>query len=244
MTAPKKDRTPSAKPSTRGNPLLASKWDTPFELPPFADIAPEHFSPAFEVALAKHREEIDRIGTSEAKPTFANTIVAMEKSGRMLDRVASVFFNLASADTNAELQAIQRDLAPKLAAHQSSILLNSKLFARIDDLYRRRDGLKLDDEQRRILELQHLWFVRAGAKLGVRAKKRVAEINGRLATLSTQFMQNVLADEQSWRLVLDNDADLAGLSQRFAPPQPAPAPKQASMANMSSRYRARASIHF
>ena len=119
MTAPKKDRTPSAKPSARGNPLLASKWDTPFELPPFADIAPEHFSPAFEVALAKHREEIDRIGTSEAKPTFANTIVAMEKSGRMLDRVASVFFNLASADTNAELQAIQRDLAPKLAAHQS-----------------------------------------------------------------------------------------------------------------------------
>lgn len=211
MTAQTNDRTP-AKASARNNPLLAREWETPFGLPPFDEIEPAHFPPAFETALAKHRDEIEKIASAETKPTFANTIVALEKSGRLLDRVASVFFNLTSAHTNADLQAIQRDMAPKLSAHQSAIMLDARLFARVDELFRRRDDLKLDDESRRMLEMQHLWFVRAGAKLGQRAKKRVAEINGRLATLSTQFMQNVLADEQSWRLVLEGEADLAGLS--------------------------------
>ena len=144
-------------------------------------------------------------------PTFANTIAALEKSGRLLERVAAVFFNLAASDTNEALQAIEREMSPLLAAHQSAIMLNGKLFARIDDLYRRRDRLRLTDEQRRVLELQHTWFLRAGAKLGRKAKTRVAEINERLATLATQFSQNVLKDEQSWRLVLEGERDLAGL---------------------------------
>jgi len=122
-----------------------------------------------------------------------------------------VFFNLAGADTNEELQGIEREIAPLLAAHESAIMLNAKLFARVEDLYRRRERLRLSDEQTRVLALHHLWFVRAGAKLGRKAKTRVAEINGRLATLATQFAQNVLKDEQSWHLVLEGERDLAGL---------------------------------
>ncbi len=118
---------------------------------------------------------------------------------------------MTAADTNDELQAIEREMSPVLAAHQSAIMLNPKLFARIDDLYRRRDRLRLSDEQRRLLELQHTWFVRAGAKLGRKAKARVAEINERLASLATTFSQNVLKDEQSWHMVLEGERDLAGL---------------------------------
>ncbi len=220
MTAPRNaassTETRAAKPagpdaSSRGNPLLAKTWDTPFGMPPFAAIRPEHFAPAFAEAMQRHREEVAAIAANTAKPTFANTIGALEKAGRLLDRVASIFFNLTSADTNDELQAVQRDMAPRLAAHHSAIMLDAGLFARVDDLHARRDRLQLDDEQRRMLELQHLWLVRAGAQLSQKAKKRVAAINQQLATLSTRFMQNVLKDEQSWRLVLDTEKDLAGL---------------------------------
>ncbi len=193
------------------NPLLLFRWPQPFGLPPFERIETRHFRPAFERAFARHRAEIARITGRPAAPTFANTIVALEKSGRPLRRVAAVFFNLTGANTNDELQAIERDIAPKLAAHQSAILLDGELYRRVADLFARRDRLKLTDEQRRVLELHHLWFERAGAKLGVRGKKRVASIQGRLALLATQFSQNVLKDEQSWRLVLDGERDLAGL---------------------------------
>jgi peptidyl-dipeptidase Dcp len=192
------------------NPLT-SRWSTPFGLPPFARIEPTHFRPAFAAALKEHKGDIAHIARDPARPTFANTIAALEKSGRLLERVAGVFFNLAGSDTNDELQAIERELSPLLAAHQSAIMLNGKLFARIDDLYRRRDRLRLSDEQARVLELQHTWFVHAGAKLGRKAKARVAEINERLASLATRFSQNVLKDEQSWHLVLEGEPDLAGL---------------------------------
>ena len=192
------------------NPLLA-RWSTPFGLPPFARIAPEHFRPAFAAALKAHKAEIAQIARQTARPSFANTIAALEKSGRLYDKVGGVFYNLAAADTNDELQAIEREMAPLLAAHQSAIMLNGRLFARIDDLYRRRERLRLNDEQARVLELQHTWFVRAGAKLGRKAKTRVAEINERLASLATSFSQNVLKDEQSWHLVLEGERDLAGL---------------------------------
>ena len=192
------------------NPLLG-KWSTPFALPPFEAIEPAHFAPAFATALKEHNAEIAKIAGQSARPTFANTITALERSGRALNRVSAVFFNLAGAHTNEALQAVEREMAPKLAAHETAVMLNPKIFRRVEDLYKRRDRLRLTDEQRRLLELHHTWLVRAGAKLGRKAKARVAAINERLAALATQFAQNVLKDEQSWRLVLDGEHDLAGL---------------------------------
>src|SRR3712207_4148603 len=128
------------------NPLLG-EWATPFELPPFAEVTPEHFRPAFDRALAEHRAEIAAIADDPASPTFANTIDAFEKAGRGLDRVASVFFNLTGAHTSDALQAIEREIAPVLARHRSAIFLNTALFRRIDDLFARRDSLSLNLER-------------------------------------------------------------------------------------------------
>ncbi|WP_072396179.1 M3 family metallopeptidase [Hyphomicrobium sp. CS1GBMeth3] len=200
----------TAATKTRQNPLLAP-WRTPFKVPPFHLIKPQHFKPAFAQALAVHRREIAEIASRTAKPTFANTIIALEKSGTLLSKVADVFFNLASADTNEALQAVERDMAPKLAKHQSALLLNRRLFLRIADHYGRREELDLDAEALRLLERTYKSFVRAGAKLDAKARKRIAEINTELATLGTQFTQNVLADEQAWHLILDGERDLAGL---------------------------------
>jgi len=196
--------------SAAANPLLA-EWSTPFGMPPFGRIEPEHFRPAFEAALAAHTAEIRDIAGHREMPTFANTMEAMERAGHLLDRVASVFFNLASADTNDALQEIERDVAPMLATHSSRIYQNAKLYARIATLHDKRARLGLDDEQRRLLERTHTFFVRAGARLEPDARKRVAAIDKELAKLATRFSQNVLADEQSWKLVLDGEADLAGL---------------------------------
>ena len=171
-----------------------------------------HFKPAFAAALKEHKAEIAAIAAETAKPTFKNTIVALEKSGRLIEKVASVFYNLTGAHTNEALQLIERDMAPKLAAHETAIMLNGKIFKRVEDLYQRRDALDLTDEQRRVLELRYKWLVRAGAKLGAKQKARVGEINQRLATLATQFSQNVLKDEQSWRLEL-GERDLDGLPE-------------------------------
>ncbi|KAB2944205.1 MAG: M3 family metallopeptidase [Hyphomicrobium sp.] len=191
------------------NPLLA-RWSAPFGLPPFKRIEPRHFKSAFAVALKEHKAEIARIAGEKARPTFANTIGALEKSGRLLEKVASVFYNLSGAHTNEALQAIERDMAPKMAAHETAIMLNGKIFKRVEDLYARRDALDLTNEQRRVLELRYKWLIRAGAKLNAKEKARVAEINQRLASLATQFSQNVLKDEQSWRMVLE-ESDLDGL---------------------------------
>lgn len=199
---------------SRPNPLLAS-WRTPFKAPPFDRIEPRHFKPAFNEALRAHRQEIADIAGKAAKPTFANTIVALEKSGALLNKVADVFFNLASADTNEALQAVEREMAPKLAKHQSALLLNRRLFLRIADLYERRAELGLDAEALRLLERTYKGFERAGAKLDAKARRRIAEINTELATLGTAFTQNVLADEQAWHMILDGEQDLAGLPETF-----------------------------
>ncbi|MEQ1716284.1 MAG: M3 family metallopeptidase [Hyphomicrobium sp.] len=180
-------------------------------MPPFERIEPRHYKPALESAFRAHAAEIKAIGANTAKPSFANTILALEKSGQELSRVAGVFFNLEATDSTPELQEIARDMSPRFAAHETQILLDQKLFRRVDDLYRRRTKLKLTDEQLRVLERHHLSFVRAGARLSSTAKARVREINSRIASLVTQFMQNVLKDEQGWKLVLDGEADLAGL---------------------------------
>ena len=192
------------------NPLLAD-WKTPFGAPPFGEIRPEHFGPAFDTALADHRREIDAIAGDPAAATFENTIVAMERAGRLLDRVSSVFYGLSGAHTNDDLLKLERELSPKLAAHGNAIRLNDAMFARIDSLWQRRDSLGMDAEQSRVLERYHTNFSRSGAGLEKPKKDRLAAIGERLATLGTTFSQHVLADEQSWTLTLDSEDDLAGL---------------------------------
>lgn len=194
------------------NPLL-SPWTAPFGAPPFPKIEPQHFHPAYEAALAEHVKEIDAIAGSGEAPGFANTIEALEKSGELLDRVSGVFDNLAGSNTNDAIEEIERELAPVLSRHFSAISLNEKLFQRIKSVYEQRDSLSLTPEQRRVLERYYINFVRSGGGLPDDRKKRLSEINERLATLSTQFGQNVLADEREWKLVLDGGADLAGLTE-------------------------------
>jgi peptidyl-dipeptidase Dcp len=197
--------------SAVNNPLLQSRWTAQFGVAPFDKIDIKHYRPAFAEAFKQHRAEIAKIANASAKPSFKNTIETLEGAGRTLSRVCEVFFNLSSADTNDALQAIERDLAPLLSKHESAIFLNAKLFARVDDLFQRRAALGLEAEQLRILERTHLAFVRAGANLKGKARKRVAEVNAHLAQLATTFSQNVLADEQSWHLILNGDRDLQGL---------------------------------
>ncbi len=191
------------------NPLLAD-WKTPFEIPPFDSITDADFAPAFEVAFADARKNLDAIAADPAAPTFANTIEAMERAEALLERVAGVFFNLASADSNPAREGLQRDLAPKFAAFSAETLMNADLFARVDALFQGRDALNLTDEQRRVLELYHRMFVRAGAALDPSARERLKQIMERLASLGTAFSQNVLADEKDWEMVLGAD-DLDGL---------------------------------
>jgi len=193
-----------------GNPLL-TPWTTPFGLPPFESIAPDHFRPAFDQALAEQQAQIAAIAESAEEPTFANTIDALERSGQTLKRVGGVFFNLAGSHTNDAIQAVEREMAPILAKHRNSIFMNEALYRRVAALYERRESLGLTPEQMRVLDRYHTIFVRAGAKLGPEEKKRLAAITERLASLGTQFSQNVLADEKSYQLVLDGEADLEGL---------------------------------
>ena len=192
------------------NPLLGP-WTGPFGLPPFESIAPEHYRPAFDTALAEQQGEIAAIANSPEEPSFPNTVEALERSGLRLKRVGGVFFNLAGSHTNDALQAIERDMAPVLAKHRNSIFMNEALFRRVAALYDRRDSLGLNPEQARVLDRYHTIFVRAGARLGAEEKKQLAAITERLASLGTQFSQNVLADEKSYQLVLEGEADLEGL---------------------------------
>src|SRR4051794_3257042 len=194
---------------SQNNPLLA-EWSAPFGVPPLDAIEPEHFAPAFEQALAAHREEIAAIAGSQAAPDFDNTVAVLERSGGLLTRVGKVFYVLAGAPSSGAIQAIERDMAPRLARHWNEIHLNETLFGRIDSLHRRASALGLTPEQARVLERYHALFRRAGAGCDAAAKDRLKEIGDRLASLGTSFGQNVLADEQSYVLPLAED-DLAGL---------------------------------
>jgi peptidyl-dipeptidase Dcp len=191
------------------NPLLA-EWTAAFGLPPFGVLKPAQFHPAFDAALAAHRAEIDTITADSAPPSFDNTIAALERAGGALDRVASVFFVLAGADTGDAIEAVEREISPLLARHNNAIHLDRALYARIAALYKRRDALGLSPEQARVLDRYHTRFVRAGGALDKPAQDRLAAINERLASLGTQFGQNVLADEKAYALILE-EGDLAGL---------------------------------
>jgi peptidyl-dipeptidase Dcp len=194
------------------NPLLAP-WPVPFGLPPFAATRPEHFAPALAEAMARHLAEVEAIAEANEPPTFANTIAALDRSGRDRERIESFFWNLTSSETSPALQEVQREVIPQLAAHESRVRTHAGLFARIDALHARRDELGLDDEQRRVLERFHLDAVRAGARLAPDARARHAEIVRRIAELMTRFGQNLLADESAFKLVLRSEADFAGLPE-------------------------------
>jgi peptidyl-dipeptidase Dcp len=202
----------SSPPPIPDNPLLAT-WDTPFAAPPFAAIQPEHFGPAFEAAFAAHRGEIAAIAGAATTPSFDNTIAALERSGRTLSRVSAVFFALVGAHSNPSLLATEREIVPRLTAHWDAIYMNPALFARIATLHH--DPAGLSPEQARVLERYFVTFRRAGAGLDAAARGRLAEIGERLAALGTRFSQRVLADEQSWTMPLDGEAELAGLPEHL-----------------------------
>lgn len=193
------------------NPILQD-WDTPFGLAPFDTISDEDFEPAMEEALAAHRADIDAISGNADAPTFANTIEAMEAAGEALNKVLSVFFTVAGADSTPRREELQRQFSPLLAAHFAEITSNNALFARVRDLWARKDTLGLSDEQARVLMLTHRNFVRAGAGLAGEAETRMKAIKGRLAELGTAFGQNLLADERDWFLELGPE-DTAGLPE-------------------------------
>lgn len=194
------------------NPFY-SPSDLPYQLPPFAEIREEHYLPAFERGMAEQLDEISRIARSTEPPSFENTLVALERSGRLLERVSAAFHNQTSADTTKNLQRIEADIAPRLAAHSDAIFLNADLFARVKHLYDNRDALALDAEAGRLLERYYIDFVRAGAELEALAQDRLRAINEELSALSTSFEQNLLADTNDSAIVLDDIADLDGLPE-------------------------------
>src|SRR5438270_2237529 len=195
------------------NPLL-KPWATPFETPPFAEIAPAHFLPAFERAFADHTAEIAAITHDPAAPDFDNTITALERSGKLLSKVASVFYDLVSAHSNPELLEIDKEVSLRMARHWNPIMMNAVLFGRIVMLHDNRTTLVLTGEQMRLLERTYTRFHRAGAGLDEAAKARMAEINERLAQLGTTFGHHLLGDEQAWFLDLVED-DRDGLPDSF-----------------------------
>src|SRR6202789_1521176 len=194
-------------------PLLKAS-QTPFETPPFAEIVPEHFLPAFEQAFADHAAEIAAITHDPSAPDFANTITALERSGRLLARVSAVFYDLVSAHSNPALLEIDKEVSLRMGGHWIPIMMNAVLFGRIALLHDNRAGLGLTSEQMRLVERTYTRFHRAGAGLDEEAKKRMAEINERLAHLGTSFSHHLLGDEQDWFMEL-GEADRDGLPETF-----------------------------
>src|SRR5438093_7775977 len=202
---------PVQNPNMADNPLL-SESSLPYHIPPFDKIKDEHFVPAIEAGMRDQLKEIEPIANSSEKATFDNTIVALERTGQLLDRAQRTFSNLNACDTNPTRQKIDKEMAPKLAAHHDEIFLNPKLFARVKALYDKRNELALDPESDYLLERYYKDFVRAGAKLSDPAKEKLKKINAELATLQTQFDQNVLKEKNASSIAVDRREDLAGLS--------------------------------
>ena len=202
---------PVQNPNTADNPLLTES-SLPYHVPPFDKIKDEHFAPAIDAGMREQLKEVEPVANNSEKPTFDNTIVALERTGRLLDRAQRTFSNLNACNTNPTLQKIDKEMAPKLAAHHDEIFLNPKLFARIQELYDNRDNLGLDPESAYLLERYYKDFVRAGAKLSDADKEKLKKINAELATLQTQFEQNVLKEKNASSVVVDRKEDLRGLA--------------------------------
>src|SRR5438094_2884518 len=184
----------------------------PFHYPQFDKIKPEHFKPAYEAGMREQLREVDVIANNKAAPTFENTIVAMEKSGRLLARVSTTFSNLQSANTNDALDEIDREMSSVLAAHQDAIYMNDKLWKRVKAVYDKRATLKLDPESAHLLERYHRDFVRAGANLSNADKDKLKAYNGEIAALQSKFAQNTLKEANASAVVIDTRAELDGLS--------------------------------
>jgi peptidyl-dipeptidase Dcp len=195
------------------NPF-AKESTLPFRYPAFDKITNQDYKPAFEEGMRQHAAEIDAIANNKAAPTFDNTIVAMERAGQLLNRVSTVFYNLVGTNNNPEMQALEKELAPELSAHNDAIRLNARLYQRVQALYDKRDRLHLDAESKYLLERYNTDFVRAGANLSDADKARLKDFNGKLAALQTQFAQNVLAEANASALVVDTRAELAGMSDK------------------------------
>ena len=212
LNAGKRSAKSSTSSSTAGaNPLLVEST-LPYHAPPFDKIKDEHFAPALEAGMREQLKEVDVVANNSEKPTFDNTIVGLERTGRLLDRAERTFSNLNACNTNPAMQKIEKEMAPKLSAHRDAIHLNGKLFARIQELYNNREKLGLDPESAYLLERYYKDFVRAGAKLYDPDKEKLKKINAELATLQTDFEQNVLKEKNASSLVVDRKEDLAGLS--------------------------------
>src|SRR6059058_2420276 len=191
---------------------LMQESTLPYHYPAFDKLKDEHFVPAIEAGMREQLKEIQPIANNSEEPTFDNTIVALERTGRLLDRAQRTFSNLNACDTNPKRQGIDKEMAPELAAHRDEIFLNPKLFARVQELYSNRDNLGLDPESAYLLERYYKDFVRAGAKLSEADKTKLKAINAELATLQTKFEQNVLKEKNASSVVVDHREDLAGLS--------------------------------
>jgi peptidyl-dipeptidase Dcp len=211
MNTTSANRTAAVEPG-KDNPLL-ERSTLPYQMPPFDRIENRHIAPALEAGMAQQKREIDLIAQNPAAPTFENTIVAMERSGELLNRAASVFGNLTASHTNPELEKIQTDMAPRLSAHSDSIYLNAPLYARVKALYEQRESLRLDPEAKRLLERYNIVFMRAGARLSEDEKTRLRQMNEQLSTITTQFRQVVLKGVNANAVVVDDVAELDGLSE-------------------------------
>ncbi len=192
------------------NPFFI-EWNTPYGVPPFESIKPEHYMPAFEEGMKLQAEEIEAIVSNAEAPTFENTLLALDKSGAFLDRVYSVFSNLTESDTNDSLKVIDKEIQPKLSAHYDDINLNEKLFERVKAVYEQMDALDFSTEEKTLLEKKYKSFVRGGAELPADKKARMREINGELAQLSVSFGEHVLNDNNDFFIVIDHKDDLVGL---------------------------------
>ncbi|HEY4081850.1 MAG TPA: M3 family metallopeptidase [Burkholderiaceae bacterium] len=216
---------------TRSNPLLKPST-LPFQYPAFDQIQDSDFAPAFDQGMREHLAEVDKIANNPAAPTLENTLVALEKSGKLLSRATNVLFNLIATDNNPVRQKLQSDYSARFSAHSDAVSLNPKLFARIDTIYKNRTKLHLDPESLRLVERYHTRFVRAGALLNEEQKTRVRAINSEMAQLSTKFNQNVLAEVNDSAVVVDTVAELAGLT----PNQIAGAAAAAKARNLDGKY--------
>lgn len=207
---------PTSKPlmnkALAANPLLAAST-LAYEYPAFDQIRNEHYAPAFAEGMRLHLAEINAIANNTAKPTFDNTVVALERAGQALNRVSTIFFNQIATNTNPTLESLSTDLAPKLSAHQDVILMNAKLFKRINAIISQRDKLKLDAESNRLLDRYYTDFVRAGAKLSDSDKAKLKAINAQLASLGTKFSQNVLKETNASAVIVEHKEQLKGLSE-------------------------------
>jgi peptidyl-dipeptidase Dcp len=200
---------PAAAPPA-DNPLVKA-WTTPFQVPPFQDIRPEHFLPAIKAALEEQRKEVEAIVSNPRPPTFANTILGLEDSGELLSKVQGVFGALQGAETSPELQKVNREASPLLSAARDEIRLNAKLFGRIKAVYDRREALKLTPVQKKLVEDMYKGYVRSGANLDAEKKDRLKKVNAELSDLSIRFGDNLLHDTNAYRLVIDKQEDLKGL---------------------------------